>query len=371
MSHLFSPLALRGLALSNRITVSPMCQYSAVDGQANAWHLAHLMSMAVSGAGAVFIESTAVEPEGRITAGDLGLYDDATEAALASVLTAIRAHARVPLVMQVGHAGRKASSEVPWRGGQLVDPAAGGWPTMAPSPLPIKDDETPPAALDAAGMARIRDAFVATARRAVAIGIDGIELHFAHGYLLHEFLSPIANQRTDAYGGSLENRMRFPLEVFDAVRAAIPDAVPLGVKISATDWIEGGWDLVESVPLVAALQARGLDWVSVSSAGISPRQKIVLGPGYQVPFAQTIREATGATTLAVGLITEAEQAEHILSSGKADLIGVARAMLYDPRWPWRAAAALGASITNAPPQYWRATPQAQKHLFGETVFGAR
>jgi 2,4-dienoyl-CoA reductase-like NADH-dependent reductase (Old Yellow Enzyme family) len=370
MSSLFSPFNLRGLALVNRIVVSPMCQYSADEGRATDWHMVHLGSLSLSGAAALCIEATAVEPEGRITAGDLGLYDDATEAALVPVLATIRRHSKIAVLMQLGHAGRKASSEVPWRGGQPVPVSAGGWVPHAPSALAQKEGEAPPLALDAAGLGRVREAFVATALRAARLGIDGIELHGAHGYLLHEFLSPISNRRTDAYGGSLENRMRFPLEVFEAVRAAFPAERPVGMRVSATDWLDGGWDLPQTIAFAQALKARGVDWIDVSSGGISPLQKIVLGAGYQVPFAQAVKEATGLPTIAVGLITEAEQAEAIVGGGQADLVALARAMLYDPRWPWHAAAALGASI-EAPPQYWRSAPRGQNKVFGDMKLGGR
>ncbi len=247
MSVLFSPISLRSMTLPNRIVVSPMCQYVAEEGRATAWHLLHLGGMALSGAGLLCIEATAVEAEGRITAGDLGLWNDATEAALQPVLAAIRQYSRIGVIMQLAHAGRKASSKVPWEGGQLVPVSAGGWVPVAPSALPQKEGEPAPAALDAAGMQRIRAAFAASARRAMRLGLDGIEIHGAHGYLLHEFLSPISNQRTDQYGGSLENRMRFPLEVFDAIRAEVPADKPVGVKVSATDWIEGGWDVEQTI----------------------------------------------------------------------------------------------------------------------------
>jgi 2,4-dienoyl-CoA reductase-like NADH-dependent reductase (Old Yellow Enzyme family) len=371
MSALFTPLALRGLTLANRIVVSPMCQYVADHGQATSWHLIHLGSLALSGAGAVFIEATAVEPVGRITHGCLGLWDDATEAALVPVFDAVRRHApKTPLVMQIAHAGRKASSRVPWEGGQMIALADGGWVPDAPSALPHKDGETIPHALDAPGLRRIRDAFAATARRAVRLGVAGIEVHAAHGYLLHQFLSPISNRRTDAYGGSLENRMRFPLEVFDAVRAAVPDDRPVGVRVSATDWVDGGWDLEQTIVLARALKARGVDWIAASSGGISPQQKIPLAPGYQVPFARALREAAGVAAIAVGLITEAKQAETIVAEGQADAVALARAMLYDPRWPWHAAAELGASV-EAVPQYWRAPPRAHAGVFRDATFGAR
>ena len=360
-SQLFSPITVRELTLSNRIVVSPMCQYSAHEGQASAWHLMHLGALSLSGAGMLCIEATAVEPEGRISAGDLGLYDDATEQALRPILKAIREHSNIGVVMQLAHAGRKASSALPWRGGQAVSIADGGWQPFAPSALPYKDSDPPPLALDSAGLTRVRDAFAEAARRADRLGIQGIELHAAHGYLLHEFLSPLSNQRTDGYGGSLENRLRFPLEVFDAVRAATPGNKPVGVRISATDWVEGGWDVEQSIVFSRALQARGVDWVTASSGGLSPQQQIKLAPGYQVPFSRSLQEGAGVTTMAVGLITEPEQAEAIIAAGQADFVALARAMLYDPRWGWHAAAALGATI-EAPPQYWRAPPRAHSTL---------
>ncbi|HET7191696.1 MAG TPA: oxidoreductase, partial [Pseudolabrys sp.] len=246
----------------------------------------------------------------------------------------------------------------------------GGWQAEGPSDVPHKEGELPPRALDAKGLKRVREAFVDAARRAMRLGIDAIELHSAHGYLLHQFLSPIANKRTDQYGGSLQNRLRYPLEVFDAIREVVPADKPIGVKVSATDWVEGGWDLEQTIEFVRELQKRGVDWIDVSSAGVSPLQKIPLAPGYQVPFAQAIKKATGVTTIAVGLITEAKQAEDIVASGKADMVALARAMLYDPRWAWHAAAELGGQVF-APPQYWRSQPSTQKELFGKTTFGAR
>lgn len=366
MIQLFAPAKLRGVTLANRVLVSPMCQYSAINGCATPWHMIHLGAMALSGAGLLCLEATSVEAAGRISPRDLGLWNDATEAALAPVLEAIRRHSKIVVTMQLSHAGRKASCETPWSGGANIPVAKGGWITQAPSALPFKDSDTTPHALDAAGLQRIRDAFVASAQRAMRLGIDGIELHSAHGYLLHQFLSPISNQRTDAYGGSLDNRMRFPLEVFDAVRAVVPTDKPVGVRISATDWIENGWDIEQSIAYVAQLQKRKVDWITASSAGISPAQKIVVGPGYQVPFAEAIKQATGVATAAVGLITDAQQAEDIIASGKADFVALARGMLYDPRWAWHAAAQLGAKV-DAPPQYWRAPPHEHKSLFREVL----
>src|SRR5471032_1763253 len=274
MSALFSSLTLRSVTLPNRIVVSPMCQYSAERGEATAWHMIHLGSLALSGASMLCIEATSVEPDGRITPGDLGLWDDATEAALVPVLAAIRKHSSIKVAMQLSHAGRKSSSHVPWEGGQLIPVSQGGWMPHAPSALPHKPGEELPLALDTAGLNRIREAFAASARRAARIGIDALEVHAAHGYLLHQFLSPIANQRTDEYGGSLENRMRFPLEVFDAVRAAFPADRPVWARLSATDWVPGGWDIDGSVAFTKALKAHGADAIHVSSGGVSPQQKI-------------------------------------------------------------------------------------------------
>lgn len=370
MSVLFSPIKLRGLNLPNRIMVSPMCQYSAVDGEANDWHFTHINSLALSGAAMFCIEATHVEAIGRITPGCLGLYNDATEAALKPILASVRKRSKTAVAMQLAHAGRKGSSHTPWDGGQQIPVAEGGWQAVAPSAIAHKAGEAAPLELDAAGLARIRDAFVAAAKRAERLGIDALELHGAHGYLLHQFLSPISNKRSDQYGGSLENRMRFPLEVFDAVRAVFPATKPVGMRVSSTDWVEGGWDLAQTIEFVTELKKRGIDWIDASSGGVSPLQKIPLGPGYQVPFAQAIKQATGVTTIAVGLVTEAKQSEDIVASGKADMVALARGMLYDPRWGWHAAAELGGQV-EAPPQYWRSQPATQKALFGATTFGTR
>lgn len=367
---LFSPYALGELPLANRIVIPPMCQYSAVDGNATDWHRIHLGNLALSGAGLLIIEATAVEAIGRISPADLGLWSDDNATALAGVLESIRRYSAMPVAVQLAHAGRKASSHVPWEGGQLIGLDEGGWDTAAPSGLAYAPGERAPLALDAGGLKRVREAFVAAARRAARIGLDAIEVHGAHGYLLHEFLSPLSNQRDDAYGGGLENRLRFPLEVFDAVRAAFPAGKPVGVRISATDWVEGGWDVEQSVVLADALKARGCDFIHVSTGGLSPLQKIALGPGYQLPFAARIRAATGLPTIAVGLITEAEQAEAIVATGQADLVGVARAMVYEPRWPWHAAARLGARV-DAAPQYWRCQPRGQADLFKGARIGQR
>mgnify|MGYP001637695659 CR=1 FL=1 len=370
MSQLFSPTAIGNVPLANRIVIAPMCEYSAEEGCATDWHMIHLGHLALSGAALLFTEATAVEADGRISPGDLGLWSDETEAALGRVVAAVRRYSPIKLGIQLGHAGRKASSDAPWNGGQLVPPANGGWQGWAPSAIAHNASEPPPHALDEAGLARVRDAFVDSARRAIRLGFDAIELHAAHGYLLHQFLSPLSNQRQDAYGGSLENRMRFPLEVFQALREVTPSSVALGVRVSATDWVEGGWDLEQTLLFAQALKARGCEFIDVSSGGVSSQQKIPVGPNYQVPFAEAIKRQVGMPTITVGLITEAQQAEDILAQGQADMVALARGMLYDPRWPWHAAAQLGGQVT-APRQYWRSQPRELKELFGETRFGQR
>lgn len=371
MSILFTPFALGALHVKNRIAIAPMCQYSADEGKATEWHMMHLGHLSLSGAGVLFIEATAVQPEGRITARDLGLWSSDTQRALGPVVNAIRKYSPIPLIIQLSHAGRKASSKVPWEGGAIVPPGEpDGWQTFGPSAVPHSEGEPTPVALEGEALAAVRQAFVDAAVRAREIGIDGIELHAAHGYLLHQFLSPLANRRTDAYGGALENRMRFPLEVFDAVRSALPGDMPVGVRLSASDWVEGGWDLEQSVVFSNELKRRGCDFIHVSSGGVSPHQKIPLGSGYQIPFASRIKAECGMPTIGVGLITEAKLADDIIQRGDADMIALARGMLYDPRWPWHAAAELGAQV-DAPPQYWRSQPREHKHLFGETVLGQR
>lgn len=368
MSKLFSPASLGSLSLKNRIIIAPMCQYSANEGEATAWHLMHLGHLALSGAGLLTIEATAVEPEGRISPADLGLWSDATEKALGSVLNAIREYSSMPIAIQLGHAGRKASSRLPWEGGGNLPLDDGGWTTVAPSAIPFADRDTTPVALDKAGLQRVRDAFAAAAKRAAHLGIDAIEVHGAHGYLLHQFLSPVSNRREDEYGGSLANRLRFPLEVFETVRAAFPAQKPVGIRVSATDWVESGWDIEQTIAFGDELKKRDCAFIHVSSGGLSPLQKITVGPGYQVPFAARIKSEVDMPTIAVGMITEAEQAEEILATGKADMIALARGVLYDPRWPWHAAAKLGAQV-DAPPQYWRSQPREFKDLFRDAHIG--
>ena len=373
MSQLFSPLTLPsprgGLSLPNRIVVAPMCQYSARDGEATDWHLMHWGNLLNSGAAMFTIEATAVVPEGRITPACLGLWDERTERALASTLQRARQLAPATAVcIQLAHAGRKASSALPWQGAQLLSRAQGGWETFGPSAQPHLPGEPAPTALSRAQMAAIRDAFVTAAQRAARMGIEAVEIHGAHGYLLHQFLSPLANRRDDEYGGSLENRIRFPLEVFAAVRQAF-DGV-LGLRISATDWVEGGWDTTQSAQLAQRLKEAGCDFIHVSSGGVSPNQKIAVGAGFQVPFAREIRRASGLITTAVGLITDAHQAEAILQAGDADLIALARAFLYQPRWGWQAAAALGGEVA-ANPVYWRCLPREAQSVFGKVSVGVR
>ena len=370
MSQLFSPYSIGKIHLGNRIVIAPMCQYSAENGEAVDWHLIHIGQLLLSGAGLLIIEATAVEPEGRITHGDLGLWSDATEAALKRTLTAARKYSAMPVAIQLAHAGRKASSRAPWDGGQLIPLEAGGWTPVAPSAIPHAPDESPPQALDSTGLRRILQAFVSAALRAHRLGIDAIELHAAHGYLLHQFLSPLSNARTDEYGGSPENRMRFPLAVFDAVRSAVPPGMPVGIRISGTDWVDGGWDIEQSVAFAQALRQRSCSFIHVSSGGVSPLQKIPVGPGYQVSLAERIRLETGLPTIAVGLITEPDQAEAIIADGKADMVALARGILFDPRWPWHAAAKLGAQV-EAPKQYWRSQPQGLNRLFGDARIGQR
>lgn len=373
MSLLFSPFtfdAPRGLlSLSNRLVVAPMCQYSCVDGLANDWHLAHWTQLLNSGAAMLTLEATAISPEGRISPHCLGLWNEATAAALGEHLHRARRLAPPAAVcIQLSHAGRKASSAAPWDGGALILPEQGGWQVEGPSALPHLPSEPAPRALSLEDLVRIRHDFVAAARRADALGIEAIELHAAHGYLLHQFLSPLANQRQDAYGGSFENRIRLVLDVCADVRQAFSGT--LGVRISGTDWVEGGWTLDETCELALRLKAAGVQFVHISSGGVSPLQKIPLSPGYQVHLARAVRERCGLPTFAVGLITEPAQAEAVLANGDADLVALARAFLYQPRWGWQAAAALGGQVS-AQPQYWRCQPREAKQIFSDARIGMR
>ncbi len=355
MSELFSPLRLRELQLSNRILVAPMCQYRAVEGRATEWHRVHYGSLAMGGAGLLMFEATAVAPEGRITPHCLGLYDEDCAEALRPVLAFCREYGTARLGLQLGHAGRKGSTHRPADGGAPLTAGEGAWPIPAPSDIPYDAGWPTPRAATEADMIDILEAFTGATRRAAALGFDLLELHMAHGYLLHQFLSPLSNRRTDAYGGDLANRMRFPLRVFRAMRAVWPADRPLGVRVSATDWVEGGWDLAQTVELVRALCEAGCDFVDVSSGGLHPAQQVPLRPGYQVPFAETIRRRTGMITWAVGLITGARQAEAILAAGRADAVALARGFMDDPHWGWHAASKLGVEI-DYPFMYLRAHP---------------
>jgi 2,4-dienoyl-CoA reductase-like NADH-dependent reductase (Old Yellow Enzyme family) len=360
---LFTPITVGGLELDNRIVIAPMCQYSAQDGCMTDWHAIHLGQLALSGAALLTIEATAVVPEGRISYADVGLWSDETEAAMRRTLDSVRRWSDMPIAIQLAHAGRKASTEVPWKGGGQIPPGhSHSWPTVAPSAVPFQDRDVAPMALDAAGLERVRDAFAAAARRSANLGLDAVQIHGAHGYLLHQFLSPLSNRRDDAYGGSLENRMRFPLEVFEAVRAALPADKPVTIRLSGTDWAPGGWDIEQTLVLSHELAARGCAAIHVSSGGLTPAQQIPLGPSYQVPLARAVKAEVGVPVVAVGLITEFEQAEAIVSTGDADCIALARAILYDPRWPWHAAAHFGAQV-KGPPQYLRSQPRQFPNLF--------
>ena len=355
MSLLFQPIDLRGLTLPNRIVVEPMTQFSADDGAAGDWHLMHLGQYAVGGAGLVLTESTYVAPESRNTPMCLSLYNDAQELGLARIKSFFDAYGAARFGVQLCHAGRRASAKEPWLGGGPRQVEEGGYPSVAPSPIPISAKWPTPRELAIDEIADIRDAFVGAAHRALRAGIDLVELHCAHGYLLHQFLSPLSNRRGDQYGGSLANRMRFPLEVFEAVRAAWPADKPLGVRVSATDWVTGGWDLEQTIEFAIELDRLGCDFIDVSSAGLSEDQRITVGPGYQTPFAAAVKQAVKMKVVAVGLISQPLQAETILMTGQADMIGLARAMLYDPRWPWHAAHELGIHL-EYPRQYERAHP---------------
>jgi 2,4-dienoyl-CoA reductase-like NADH-dependent reductase (Old Yellow Enzyme family) len=351
--NLFDPLTLRGVTLRNRIAVSPMCQYSAIDGAPTAWHLVHLGSRAVGGAGMVIAEASAVTAQGRISPADAGLYDEAHVAAWAPIARFIAEAGAVPAI-QLAHAGRKASTDLPWQGGAPLSPAQGGWsPIVAPSALAFDEQHAVPEALDAAGLRAVVTAFRAAATRALAAGFQAVELHAAHGYLLHAFLSPLSNLRDDAYGGSFANRTRLLREVVGAVREVWPERLPLQVRLSATDWAEsGGWDLEQSIALARDLKPLGVDLVDVSSGGTLAKVRIPVGPGYQVPFARRLRAEAGIATGAVGGITQAAQAQQIVQTGDADLVLLARELLRDPYWPYRAARALKVDLP-APPQYRR------------------
>ena len=351
-SALFSPLRLRDATLRNRIGVSPMCQYSCVDGFVGDWHLVHLGSRAVGGAGLVIAEATAVVPEGRISPHDVGLWKDAHIEGLGRIARLVERQGAVPGI-QLAHAGRKASTARPWEGGAWVPPERGGWRPVAPGPQPFRDGDPAPSVLDETGIAAVVDAFRDAAARARTAGFRIVEIHAAHGYLLHQFLSPLTNPRADLWGGGFENRIRLVLEVVDAVRSAWPESLPVLLRISATDWADGGWDLDQSLELARRVATRGVDLIDCSSGGAVPWAKVPLAPGYQIPFAAALRREAGIATAAVGLISEPRQAEAIVAEGSADLVLLARQMLREPYWPLRAARELGAEAA-WPPQYLRA-----------------
>jgi 2,4-dienoyl-CoA reductase-like NADH-dependent reductase (Old Yellow Enzyme family) len=355
MSHLFSELRLRGVTLANRIGVSPMCQYSCEDGLANDWHFAHLAARAVGGAGVVFTEAAAVSPEGRISPQDLGVWSDKHFEPLERIARFIKGQGAVAGV-QLAHAGRKASVHRPWSGQGSIPMAEGGWRTIAPSPLPFGKGFAAPEELSADRILTIKQAFTTAAERAYAAGFQIIEVHAAHGYLVHQFLSPLSNRRTDAYGGSFDNRTRFLRECVEAIRGALPDHCPLFVRISATDWTDGGWDLEQSIELSRSLKGLGVDVVDCSSGGNVEDAKIPIGPGYQVPFAQRIRREAGVATAGIGMISAPTQADQIIRNGQADIALLARELLRDPYWPLRAARELGEPMS-WPAQYLRAAPR--------------
>ena len=355
-SALFSPIKLADLELANRIVVSPMCQYSADDGVASDWHITHLGMLANSGAALVVVEATGIERRGRITHGCLGLYSDDCEAALARVVAHCRRYGTAKFGIQLAHAGRKASARRPWEGGQPLAPGEDAWQTIAPSAVAFGPDWPAPREMTAADMERVRDGFVDAAKRAIRAGIDTIELHAAHGYLLHSFLSPISNTRSDGYGGSLAARMRYPLEVARAVRAVMPPGMPLGARITGNDWVEGGLTPDDAASFGKALKAAGVDFVCISSGGISADTRPTLVANTNVQFAEKVKREAGIATRTVGLIAAPKQAEAIIAEGKADMVALARAMLDDPHWGWRAAYALGADIAR-PKQYQRAAPK--------------
>lgn len=362
MTNLFSSIAFRELRVPNRIVVAPMCQYIAENGCMHDWHMMHLGQFAVSGAGLVMTEMTNVEPNGRIGPYCVGLYSDECEAAMRRVVEFCRKFGGAKLGIQLAHAGRKSSVLPPWEGRRSVSVSEGGWHPVGPSPIPISADQSPPRELSQGDIEVLINKFVAAVRRAARLGFDLIELHGAHGYLIHQFLSPISNQRTDDYGGSLENRMRFPLELFRAMRSAWPAERPLGTKISARDWCSGGWSMPDTLAYCRHLRDLGCDFVVVSSGGIVWDEKIPAVPGFQVAFAEQIRRRIGMPVMAVGLITEPKQAEGILNSGAADMVALARGMLWDPRWPWHAANTLGSDCF-VPNQYTRAFPQIAHDTF--------
>ncbi|WP_294081650.1 NADH:flavin oxidoreductase/NADH oxidase [Proteiniphilum sp. UBA5384] len=364
MNNLFSPIKIGNIELNNRIVIPPMCQYSAGEGQANEWHLVHYGNLAMSGAALLIIEATGISPQGRISYGDLGLWDKNTAHALSKVINFIRLHSDIKIGIQLSHAGRKASTDLGWKPHKYFQPnEPHGWQIYAPSSIPFGANGMTPKALTKGEIHTIIAQYAEAAKLAHSIGIDMVEIHGAHGYLIHQFLSPITNKRIDEYGGSHENRMRFGLEIFDAVKAAVPKDFPVGLRLSATDWIEGGWDIEQSIEFADELDKRGCGYIHVSTGGLDESQQIpALQPGYQLPFGEAIKKAVKMPVIGVGLITDPSTAEQAIKEKKVDLIAIGRAMLYDPRWGWHAAASLGTQIT-LPPQYERSAPQNKKSLF--------
>jgi 2,4-dienoyl-CoA reductase-like NADH-dependent reductase (Old Yellow Enzyme family) len=355
-SALFTPIRLGGITLPNRIVVSPMCQYSANDGCMSDWHLIHLGSLAISGAGMTVIEATGVTREGRITHGCTGLYSDDNEASMKRVVDEYRRLTKNPIGVQLQHAGRKASTQYPWRGGKALGPQESPWQTLSASALPFAPGYHAPKEMDRDDMQRVTQAFVHAAQRAQRIGLDAIELHASHGYLMHQFLSPLTNARKDNYGGSLENRMRFPLEVARALRDAWPKERCLGARVSGSDWTEGGFEIDETIAFARELKGIGFDYVCLSSGGLVPQARIVAGPGYQVPFAEKVKKAVPIAVRAVGMIADPDQAERIVASGQADMVALARGLLDNPRWVWHAAEKFGVKLDYVP-QYARSHPE--------------
>ena len=353
-SALFTPLQVGSMELSNRVTIAAMCQYSAEDGTMTHWHMQHLGNLSLSGASMMLIEATGIVPEGRITPQCTGLYSNANEAAMKRIVNFVRTISPIRIGLQLNHAGRKASAHRPWEGRGPLAPHEGAWPTVAPSAIALAPGWPTPAALDKPALAALRRAWVKAVKRALRVGVDFIELHSTHGYLLSEFLSPLSNHRTDEYGGSLENRMRFPLEVFKALREAWPR--PIGAKISGTDFAPGGWMPDDAVVYARELKALGCDYVTLSGGGVVLDAKVPVAPAYQLPYAEKVKREVGITTGSVGLIASAKHAEEIVASGKSDFVALARGMLFDPRWPWHAALELGTDI-EYPPQYARAHPK--------------
>jgi 2,4-dienoyl-CoA reductase-like NADH-dependent reductase (Old Yellow Enzyme family) len=369
-SSLFSPIRLGPVQLENRIMVSPMCQYSAINGNPVDWHYVHLGPLAISGVGLLCLEATAVSAAGRITPGCLGLYSDENQEQLGKLVRHLRSVSTTPIAIQLGHAGRKASSHTPWEGGSLISIEEGGWSPIAPSGVPQKPNEPAPVTMEQEDINRVVQEFSQATLRAKSLGFDAIELHMAHGYLMHQFMSPLSNARSDEYGGSFENRIRLPLQVFRAVLEAAGPTIPVGVRLSATDWVEHGWDVGQTVELSKRLESAGCSFLDISSGGLSHLQKIPIRTGYQVPFAEAVKCEVKIPVISVGLITTGAQAQQILTEGRADMIAIGRAFLHDPRWPWRAAAELGGKV-QAPKQLLRSLPRGHAQIFGDVQIGQR